>query len=602
MFFTITQNKEMGTSLATTDRITTKHLMKMTRLFPRTRYGEVDATTAAHALLLKAGFIKQLTVGSYILLPLGFRVWQKVQRVVWDEMEESGVQNLQVPIMQPRELWVKSGRWQKYHDAKTMFETTERHSGAVFGLSPTAEEVVTWLATESQLSHKDLPLSWHQIGWKFRDEVRPKHGLLRCREFDMSDGYSFDKDEAGMRASFEMFREIYRKIFHKVGLRNCIYVQADSGAIGGKGSAEFMALSDEGGEDTLLTCSDCNYGANVDKAGSIIPEPTRPTDTSVAMHLEHTPTARTVEDLTGLFPGIDATRMVKTIIFTVDGELGEDKWYQVAICIRGDLEVNEVKLRNALGAQSVAPADPSVVRAVTGAEVGFAGPIGLENVREILFDRSVEGLSNFLCGGNKSEYHYLDAVPRRDFPAPSRYYDLHRAVSGHQCPECRNGLLRESRGIEVGHIFMLQTGYSESMGAMYRGEDGQAHPLWMGCYGIGTTRLMQAIAEQNRDEKGLIWPESVAPYHVEIVPLKYDVPEQRQLADTLYASLRARGVSVLLDDRSAQAGVKFTDADLIGCPWRVTIGRRAPESIVELRNRRTCEMVEMTVDAVLKKV
>lgn len=574
----------------------------MTKLFPRTRYGEVGATTAAHALLLKAGFIKQLAVGSYILLPLGFRVWQNVQRIVWDEMEEKGVQNLQVPIMQPKELWVKSGRWQKYQDAKTMFQTTERHSGAVFGLAPTAEEPLTWLAGESQLSHKDLPLSWHQIGWKFRDEKRPRHGLLRCREFDMSDGYSFDKDEVGMRTSFEMFREIYRCIFHKVGLRDCIYVQADSGAIGGKGSAEFMALSDEGGEDTLLTCSDCSYGANVDKAGSIVPEATRPADTSVALHLEYTPTARTVEELTGLFPGVDATRMVKTIIFTVDGELGEEKWYQVAVCIRGDLEVNEVKLLNALGAQSVSPAEPSVVRAVTGADVGFAGPIGLENVREILFDRSVEGLSNFLCGGNKSGYHYLDVVPGRDFTAPSRFYDLHRAVSGHTCPECKCSLLRESRGIEVGHIFMLQTGYSLSMGAMYRGEDGQAHPLWMGCYGIGTTRLVQAIAEQNRDEKGLIWPESVAPYLVEIVPLKYDDTHQQPLADALYAGLKARGTSVLLDDRAVSAGVKFKDADLIGCPWRVTIGRRAPESIVELWNRRTGEMVEMTIQEVLKKV
>lgn len=572
------------------------------KLFPRPRYGDVDATTAAHGLLLKAGFIKQLTVGSYILLPLGFRVWQNVQRIVWDEMEESGVQNLQVPIMQPKELWVRSGRWEKYHNTKTMFETTERHSGAVFGLSPTAEEVVTWLAIESQLSHRDLPLSWHQIGWKFRDEVRPRHGLLRCREFDMSDAYSFDRDEAGMRARFEMFREIYRRIFHRAGLRNCINVQADSGAIGGKGSAEFMALSDEGGEDMLLTCSDCTYGANVDKAGSFIPTPTRPDDTSVEMHLEHTPNARTVEELSGLFPGVDATRMVKTIIFTVDPELGESKRYQVAVCIRGDLEVNQVKLANALGAQSVAPAEAPVVRQVTGAEVGFAGPIGLQNVKEILFDRSLEVMSNFLCGGNKTEYHHLDVVPGRDFPAPSRYYDLHRAVSGHNCPECRVGLLRESRGIEVGHIFMLQTGYSQSMGAMFRGEDGQAHPLWMGCYGIGITRLLQAIAEQNRDEKGLIWPESVAPYRVHIVPLKYDSLDQKQLADTLYMSLKVRKVSVLLDDRSVQAGVKFTDADLIGCPWRVIIGRRAAEGIVELRNRRTAEMIEMTIKDVLTKV
>ena len=575
--------------------------MKMTKLFPRPRYGEVDATTAAHGLLLKAGFIKQLAVGSYILLPLGFRVWRKIREIIWDEMEQHSVQNLQVPIMQSKELWVQSGRWQKYVDSKTMFRTTGQHVEAEFGLAPTAEEVVSWLAAESSLSYRDLPLSWHQIGWKFRDEVRPKHGLLRCREFDMSDAYSFDRDEDGMRTSFEMFRGIYQRIFVRVGLRNCIYVQANSGAIGGKGSAEFMALSDEGGEDTLLTCTDCNYGANVDKAGSIVPQPTRPADTSTERHLEHTPSARTVEELTRLFPELDATRMVKTIIFTVDGELGPEKRYAVAVCIRGDLEVNQVKLVNALGAQSVAPAEEETVREVTGAEVGFAGPIELQKVREVLFDRSVEGMSNFLCGGNRTEYHYLDVVPGRDFSAPSRYYDLHRAVSGHGCPQCQSARLRERRGIEVGHIFMLQTTYSEGMGAMYRGEDGRAHPTWMGCYGIGTTRLMQAIAEQNRDEKGLIWPQSVAPFLVHIVPARYVNLDQKRLADDLYTHLKDCNLSVLLDDREVQIGVKFTDADLIGCPWRVTVGRRAPEGIVELRNRQTCEVVELSVDEVVSR-
>ncbi len=577
--------------------------MKMTQLFPRTRYGEVDATTVAHGLLLKGGYVKQLAAGSYILLPLGFRVWRRIRDIVFDVMEDHGVLNLNLPILQSQELWQESGRWERYLASKTMFQTTEQHTGAKFGLAPTAEEVVTWLAREMTVSYRDLPFSWHQIGWKFRDELRARGGLLRCREFEMSDAYSFDKDEAGMRQSFELFRTIYREVFNRVGLTNCISVQADSGAIGGQGSAEFMAVSEEGGEDTLLTCNTCSYGANVEKAGSVVSEPSRSTDTSVPAHLEHTPTARTVEELCALFPGLDATHMVKTIIFTADGDLGPDGSYEVAVCIRGDLEINEVKLRNALIAQSVSPADASVVREVTGAEVGFAGPVNLKNVREILYDRSVEGLSNVLCGGNKTEYHYLDVIPGRDFPLPTKYYDLHRAVSGHRCPECKNGTLGESHGIEVGHIFMLQTGYAEKMRAVFHGEDGKEHPLWMGCYGIGTTRLMQAIAEQNRDKNGVIWPESVAPFLVEIVPVKYDGnPAQKQLADTLYEQLRNRGVAVLLDDRPAvQVGAKFVDADLIGCPWRITVGRRASDGVVELKNRRTSEVLEMDIPSVLQK-
>ncbi|MDD5050231.1 MAG: proline--tRNA ligase [Candidatus Pacebacteria bacterium] len=575
----------------------------MTKLFPRTRYGEVGAAmTAAHSFLLKAGFIKQLAPGSYILLPLGFRVWRQIQAIVWDVMESHDVQNLQLPILQPQELWLKTERWDKYTGTKVMFETTERHTGAKFGLAPTAEEVVTQLAAETIDSYRDLPVIWHQIGWKFRDEIRPRHGLLRCREFDMSDAYSFDRDQAGMQKSFDLFRLIYTEIFQRVGLTNCINVQADSGAIGGKGSSEFMAVSEEGGEDILLTCPTCNYGANAEKATSVVPTPTPQSKPSATMRLEYTPNTRTVEDLVKLFPDLDATRMVKTIILTADEELGPSQSYQVAVCIRGDLEINIIKLKNALSAQSVEPAKPDVVRAVTGADVGFAGPIGLQNVRAILFDRSVEGLINILCGGNKTEHHFLDVVPGRDFAAPECYFDLHLAVAGHTCPECKMGLLQESHGIEVGHIFMLQSLYTDKMGATYKGEDGKPHPLWMGCYGIGTTRLMQAIVEQNRDKDGIIWPVSVAPFRVEIIPVKYDNPDQRKVSDTLYERLAGRGIPVLLDDReSLQGGAKFKDADLIGCPWRITVGRRAAEGIVELRNRRTQEVTELGLEDVINR-
>lgn len=576
--------------------------MKMSKLFPRTLYGEVAGSTAAQALLVKAGFIKQVASGVYILLPLGFRVWRQIQNIIWEEMENEGVQNLQLPILHPQELWEATGRWDQYVASQTIFETTERHSGAKFGLAPTAEEVVTHLAKEAQISHRDLPIIWHQIGWKFRDELRPRFGLLRCREFDMSDAYSFDKDEAGMRQSFELLRQIYDRIFRRVGLTNCLNVLADSGAIGGQGSSEFMALSDEGGEDTLITCGKCHYGANAEKAGSVILQATPAEDPSKPVHLEHTPNARTVEDLCKLFPELDATRMVKTIIFTVDGELGPDKSYQVAVCIRGDLEVNPKKLTNALGAQSVNPAEASVVRAVTEAEVGFAGPIGLKNTR-VIFDNSVQGLTNVLCGGNQTDHHYLDATPGRDFPAPEKYYDLHLAKAGHHCPECQSGVLVESRGIEVGHIFMLQTKYSGKLGATFCDEAGKQQLLWMGCYGIGTTRLMQAVVEQNRDPKGIVWPESVAPFKVVIVPVKYSTDQvQRQLADSLYQALRLKGVATLIDDRSIQVGVKFFDADLIGCPWRVTVGRGAAKGTVELLNRRTGEVLELSAEEVVSRL
>lgn len=294
--------------------------------------------------------------------------------------------------------------------------------------------------------------------------------------------------------------------------------------------------------------------------------------------------------------------MIKTIIFTVNAELGQEESYEIAVCIRGDLEINQVKLTNVLNALSVVPAEASVVREVTGAEVGFAGPIGLKNVRRILFDQSTKELTHILCGLNKTDYHALDVVPGKDFEAPERYYNLHLAMSGHGCVECQQGELKKSCGIEVGHVFMLQTAYAEKMGATYLGEDGQPHAIWMGCYGIGTTRLIQAVVSQNFDAEGIVWPEAVAPFQVTIVPTRYDYEDQKKLADELYERLKQKGLSVLLDDRDERAGVKFKDADLIGCPWRINIGRKAQQGIVELRNRRTKEMVEITIDEVVAKL
>jgi prolyl-tRNA synthetase len=561
----------------------------MSRHFPSTRREMRDGLMPSHSLLEKAGYIRGIAPGVYTLLPLGFEVHRRIRNIVYEEMAREGVLNLQLPILQPKELWDQTGRWTRYHNTKTMWETTERHTGQQFGLAPTAEEVVTALVAAEVSSWRQLPLHLHQIGPKFRDEIRPRLGLLRGREFEMSDAYSFDLDEAGMRESFDMYRRIYQRVFHRAGLRNCISVQADSGAIGGQGSAEFMAVC-ETGEDCLLTCSSCSYGANAEKADSRIPD-VRYGIVLKGMHRESTPNIMSVEQLEAFFPGLKAVNMVKTIIFTADAETGNA--CDVAVCIRGDLEINQTKLTNALGATSVTPADASVVIEVTGAAVGFAGPIGLTKVQRILFDQSVEGMTNFLCGVNTTDVHALDVNFGRDLPAPEEYFNLHLAKGGDVCSACEAGTLTESRGIEVGHIFMLQTGYAKKLGATYTDKDGADQVIWMGCYGIGTTRLMQAIVEQNRDDNGIIWPAAVAPYDVYVLPINASDETQMALAQAVTERLCNEGYSALLDDRTLPAGPKFADADLIGCPWRVTVGRRADESMVELQNRLTKKTISV---------
>ncbi|USN53551.1 MAG: proline--tRNA ligase [Candidatus Nomurabacteria bacterium] len=569
----------------------------MTAHFPRTRREVREGLIPSHALLERAGFIRQVAAGVYALLPLGWRVHQRICQIIFAEMERGGVQNVQLPILQPESLWQQSGRWAKYVQSGTMFVTTEQQSRQPYGLAPTAEEVVTALVAAELSGWRELPLHLHQIGPKFRDELRPRMGLLRGREFSMSDAYSFDPDEDGMRASFDMYRGIYRRIFEAVGLRSCIAVQADSGAIGGQGSSEFMAVCDVG-EDELLTCDHCDYGANMERAASRYTRPSY-SDERRTIRWVPTPGIRTVEELERHFAdqGITAQHMVKTIICTVNPK-GNDP-YDIAVCIRGDLGINLVKVRNALGADEVVPALDPVVREVTGAEVGFAGPIGQRNVR-ILFDQSVCGMSNFLCGYNTTDHHALDVNFGGELPEPEHYYDLHNAAEGHGCPNCDEGRLGISRGIEVGHIFMLQQGYARALDVSFLDQSGEAQVPWMGCYGIGTTRLMQAIVEQNRDGQGICWPEAVAPYQAHILTANHEADVQRELADRLYEQLSARGIDVLYDDRGESAGVKFADADLIGCPRRITVGRLAAEGKVELRLRHTGEQQEFTCEEVLQ--
>ena len=428
------------------------------------------------------------------------------------------------------------------------------------------------------------------MDWKFRDEIRPRMGLVRGRMFRMKDSYSFDVGEEGMSRSYELHREAYDNMFHRMGFR-FISVQADSGAIGGKGSAEFMAVS-ESGEDVLLTCNNCDYGANWEKAESLTPAHVYDSEPR-PIRKEPTPNIRTVEELERFF-GLNARNMMKTIIYVAD-----DK--PVAVCCRGDFEVNEVKLQNMLGAGKLEIAGEAVVREVTGAPVGFAGPINLKGASRIVFDSSVQGMTNILCGCNEKDVHMLDVNLGRDLPVPDRFYDVHSAQAGDGCAVCGKGTLQESKGIEIGHVFMLQQGYAEKLGVTFLGPDGQAHTPWMGCYGIGTTRCLQALVEQNNDADGIKWPEQVAPFKYCIVPTTTTASSAQFIfAERLFTELGRRKAEVVIDDRPLGFGVKMKDALLIGYPYIVVIGRGVEKGEVELQVRATAERRVISLDKALE--
>ena len=552
------------------------------KYFPETRRSasQGESVSPGYTYLERGGFVRSSgSAGIYSLLPLGWRVHRKVCDIIFSVMEDHGVLNVTLPILQQRELWQKTGRWEAYVASKTMFRTRDEHKSSEYGLAPTAEEMVTALVAGDVKSWRELPLHLHQIGPKFRDEIRPRLGLLRGREFSMSDAYSFDLDETGMQVSFDLYREIYEEIFSRVGLQQVISVQADSGAIGGKGSAEFMVINDAG-EDSLLRCPKCNYGANAEKADSRYPVPTQDSQQRPAQKVG-TPNVRTVEQLEEQFPEIPASAMVKTLIFAIEGD--EEKRELVAVCIRGDLEVNEVKLANEVQ-ESITPAEIEEIQRATGAPVGFAGPINLKGMRTLYFDRSVEGMKNFLCGTNEKDVHVINVNFGANVEEPDGFVDVHLAKGGDGCPEC-DGELTESRGIELGHVFMLQRGYAEALGATFTNKDGEEEAMSMGCYGIGTTRLLQAIAEECHDDKGLRWPTSVTPFDVHVVLTKPGDPAQQSVVAEVKSAIDELGKSALVDDRDVSPGVKFTDAELLGCPLRLTIGRDAPDGKIEAQAR-----------------
>ena len=565
------------------------------QLFVTLKEEPSDAEVRSHALMARAGFLQKLAAGQYTYGPLLLRVLKKIEAIVREEHDRAGCQELLMPALQPRELWESSGRWDRYTADGILFHLKDR-KGAEMCLGPTHEEVITHFVKRFVKSYKQLPLILYQIQTKFRDEIRPRFGLMRGREFIMKDAYSFDVSEEKMAESYAVMRDVYYRIFSRSGLR-FTPVQADSGAIGGSGSEEFMVDADTG-EDAIAVCRATGYAANVEKAVSRIPD-APPAPEQVDMHKEPTPDAKTCEALLGLFPQLSIERLLKTVLY--EATLEEGQTQVVAVMARGDREVNEVKLLNHLGALDVQLAAPETVKRVTGAEVGFAGPIGLADEVRLLADNSVNGVQGFLCGGNETDTHYLDVWFGRDLEQPETL-DLGLVQAGDLVVD-GEGEIEITRGIEVGHIFQLGTKYSESMDAKFAPEQGSTEPMWMGCYGIGVSRVAASAIEQNHDDAGMIWPIPIAPYTVLIVQMRAGDEAQDALAQELHDQLEGEGLDVLWDERpKISPGAKFKDADLIGIPLRLVVGRDASDRKVEW-NRRDEEGSEvMEVEAALERV
>ena len=556
--------------------------MKMTSFFLQTlKEDPRDAEVVSHRLMLRAGMIKKLASGIYSYLPLGLRVIRKVERIIREEMNAAGAQECLMPGVQPAEIWKESGRWEVY--GKELLRFVDR-KGAEFALGPTHEEVVTDIVRDAVHSYKDLPLNLYQIQTKFRDEIRPRFGVMRAREFIMKDAYSFDRDDAGAERSYQVMFEAYERIFRRCGLRFKA-VEADSGPIGGNFSHEFMVLA-ETGEDLILSCSSCDYAANQERAEiGIDAEAVFPPAPQGAPREVHTPDIRTVEEVC-TFLGVAPSRLIKTLIYSTDAG-------PVAVLVRGDHDISEAKLRRALGCEFVELAEENVIMECTGAPRGFAGPVGLK-VRTVA-DAALAGEGPYVTGANREDYHIADVWFGRDV-AVDMLADIRVATGGELCPRCRTGVLDVIRGIEVGHIFKLGHKYSKAMNALFLDEDGNLKPLVMGCYGIGVGRTVAAAIEQNHDESGIVFPAAIAPFDVMVLPINVNEPEVMNAARSLYAELSAKGSEVLLDDRDVRPGVKFKDADLIGVPFRVTVGSKDLASgMVEIKKRSDGHIVKVKV-------
>jgi len=561
--------------------------LKASHLFyPTLREVPSEAEIVSHQLLLRAGFIRKTSAGVYSYLPLARRVLRKIETIVREEMDKAGGQEVLMPIIQPRELWEKSGRWSVYGDE--MFRLQDRHKRD-FALGPTHEEIITTLVNGEVHSYRHLPLMLYQIQNKYRDEIRPRFGLMRGREFIMKDLYSFDEDDAGLSIAYQKMYAAYCNIYNRLNLKYRV-VEADSGAIGGNESHEFMVLA-ESGECTVLYCDMCDYAANVEKAECNNPVAVTPTEGLQPREKIHTPGLRTIHDLVESL-GIPEKRQVKTLMYYADGELA-------AVVMRGDRDVNEIKLKNALKCNQMFMADENMVRQQCGAGFGSLGPVQLGT--RVYMDQEVAQMANFSCGANQDDYHFVNVNPGRDF-VPDGVFDLRNAVAGDLCPVC-GGTLAALRGIEVGHIFKLGTKYSDALEATYRNAAGEEKAMVMGCYGIGISRTMAAAVEQNNDSDGIIWPLPIAPYQIIIIPVNAKKPDQIKAAEDIYRQLSAEGWEVILDDRDERAGVKFKDADLIGIPIKITIGPKSlQENQVEVKKRWEGESQLIPIEGISAKV
>ena len=550
--------------------------MRYSKYFiPTYKETPAEAEVISHQLMLRAGMIRKLTSGIYTYLPAGLKALKKVESIVREEMNRSGAVEVLMPAVQPAELWQESNRWEAY--GRELLRFKDRHNRDAC-LGPTHEEVITDLMRREIQSYRQMPINLYQIQTKFRDEIRPRFGVMRCREFIMKDAYSFDVDESGADRSYEIMYDAYTRIFRRCGLKFRA-VEADTGSIGGSFSHEFMVLADTG-EDQIVSCSSCSYAANLEKAEVKWDGDQSALSAEAMKGLEkvETPNVRTIDELTA-FLSVPAHQIIKTLIFSSDGDV-------VAALIRGDHEVNEVKLKNYLGAEQLALADPGLVEEVTGAPMGFAGPVGLKV--KMIADQAVQGMTNFVTGGNKIDLHLRNVNLERDFRADG-FVDLRLITPEDPCPRC-GGELRFGRGIEVGHVFKLGTKYSKAMRAVYLDEYGEERPIFMGCYGIGVGRTVAAAIEQNHDENGIIFPISIAPFEVVILPLQMHEKNVVEGSEAIYGALLDRGIDVLLDDRDIRGGIKFKDADLLGTPVRITLGARSlKDGQAELKIRSAFE-------------
>ncbi len=581
--------------------------MRMSKMFVQTlRDFPSDAEVMSHKLLVRAGFIRKLTSGVYNYLPLMWRVLKKVEKITREEMDAAGAQEMLMPFVQPEELWKESGRWDVY--GKELMRLKDRHDRGMC-LGPTHEEVITFVAREGIKSYKQLPVNLYQIQSKFRDEVRPRYGLLRGREFIMKDAYSFDSTQEGLEKSYKIMADAYYKIFERCGLETKA-VQSDSGAIGGAVSHEYMVLIDDtennAGENDVFFCKNksCGYAANANHAVSVL-EPAEVDGAKFGfteLKKVDTPDTTSIEELEK-FLNVPATVILKSMIYIADKK-------PVMALIRADKTFEETKVMNAVGANEIRSAAPAELADIFGASKGFVGPMGIENVKipadyegekiQVVADLTAKEMKNFVIGANETDRHFV-GVNLEDLGKDVIFADIRLVEKGEKCPDCGEPLF-VTKGIEVGNIFQLGTKYSEKMNAVFTDENGKERPFIMGCYGIGISRTAAAAVERHHDEYGIKWPLAIAPYHVDVVPVNIGEEKQMKIAEEIYNKLLKKGVEAVIDDRDERAGVKFKDSELIGFPFRITAGKTVDEGLVEFKIRETGEVLKITPDEAVEKV